>query len=93
MVECANCHKAAIVASTLIERDQKGKIQLYCSSACVDQSRPAQHILSGEWHTKSPLLGNKFDWSVHVWLHQENTSLFKMFKINLSFETISSVLM
>ncbi|XP_056867750.1 zinc finger MYM-type protein 4-like isoform X2 [Takifugu flavidus] len=47
MVECANCHKAAIVASTLIERDQKGKIQLYCSSACVEQSRPAQHILSG----------------------------------------------
>ncbi|XP_072220783.1 zinc finger MYM-type protein 4-like isoform X2 [Leuresthes tenuis] len=45
--ECANCHKIALVSSTIMERDQKGKIQLYCSSACVEQSRPPQHNLTG----------------------------------------------
>ncbi|XP_019129180.2 zinc finger MYM-type protein 4-like isoform X3 [Larimichthys crocea] len=47
MVECAYCHKMAIVSSTIMERDQKGKVQLYCSSACVEQSRPPRHILTG----------------------------------------------
>ncbi|XP_076604151.1 zinc finger MYM-type protein 4 isoform X2 [Chaetodon auriga] len=47
MVECACCHKMAIVSSTVMERDQKGKVQLYCSSACVEQSRPPQHVLTG----------------------------------------------
>ncbi|XP_044023735.1 zinc finger MYM-type protein 4-like isoform X3 [Siniperca chuatsi] len=46
-VECAYCHKMAIVSSTIMERDQKGKVQLYCSSACVEQSRPPRHILTG----------------------------------------------
>ncbi|XP_063764938.1 zinc finger MYM-type protein 4 isoform X8 [Eleginops maclovinus] len=46
-VECANCHKIAMVSSTIMERDQKGKVQLYCSPSCVDQSRPPQHILTG----------------------------------------------
>ncbi|KAI4790230.1 hypothetical protein KUCAC02_034759 [Chaenocephalus aceratus] len=30
-----------------MERDQKGKVQLYCSSPCVELSRPPQHILTG----------------------------------------------
>ncbi|XP_039994097.1 zinc finger MYM-type protein 4 isoform X2 [Xiphias gladius] len=47
MVECACCHKMAIVSSTIIERDQRGKIQLYCSPACVEQSRPPRHTLTG----------------------------------------------
>ncbi|KAM8736654.1 zinc finger MYM-type protein 4-like isoform 2-T2 [Acanthopagrus schlegelii] len=47
MVECAYCHKMAIVSTTIMERDQKGKVQLYCSSVCAEQSRPPQHILSG----------------------------------------------
>ncbi|KAI3367946.1 hypothetical protein L3Q82_026768, partial [Scortum barcoo] len=46
-VECAYCHKMAIVSATIMERDQKGKVQLYCTSACVDQSRPPRHILTG----------------------------------------------
>ncbi|XP_070698462.1 zinc finger MYM-type protein 4-like [Pempheris klunzingeri] len=47
MVECAYCHKTAIVSSTIMERDQKGKVQLYCSSSCVGHSRPPRHILTG----------------------------------------------
>nr|XP_046268142.1 zinc finger MYM-type protein 4 isoform X2 [Scatophagus argus] len=47
MVECANCHKMAIVSSTIMERDLRGKVQLYCSPACVEQSRPPLHVLSG----------------------------------------------
>ncbi|KAF1375130.1 hypothetical protein PFLUV_G00236280 [Perca fluviatilis] len=46
-VTCAYCHKMAVVSSTLMERDQRGKVQLYCSSACVEQSRPPPHILTG----------------------------------------------
>ncbi|XP_044230878.1 zinc finger MYM-type protein 4 isoform X1 [Thunnus albacares] len=46
-VECAYCHKMAIVSSTIMERDQKGKVQLYCSPVCVEQSRPPRHTLSG----------------------------------------------
>ncbi|XP_035850806.1 zinc finger MYM-type protein 4-like isoform X2 [Sander lucioperca] len=46
-VTCAYCHKMAIVSSTLMERDQRGKVQLYCSSACVEQSRPPPHVLTG----------------------------------------------
>ncbi|KAM7404035.1 hypothetical protein PAMA_004449 [Pampus argenteus] len=45
--ECAYCHKMAVVSSTIMERDQKGKIQLYCSPVCVEQSRPPQHTLTG----------------------------------------------
>uniref|UniRef100_A0A8C4I846 TRASH domain-containing protein n=1 Tax=Dicentrarchus labrax TaxID=13489 RepID=A0A8C4I846_DICLA len=41
------CVCMAIVSSTIMERDQKGKVQLYCSSACVEQSRPPRHILTG----------------------------------------------
>lgn len=52
MVECAYCHKMAIVSTTIMERDQKGKVQLYCSSVCVEQSRPPQHILSGRTHDR-----------------------------------------
>ncbi|XP_068607968.1 zinc finger MYM-type protein 4-like [Brachionichthys hirsutus] len=47
MVECANCHKTTTASSTIMERDQRGKVQLYCSPVCVEQSRPGQHILSG----------------------------------------------
>ncbi|XP_008300129.1 zinc finger MYM-type protein 4-like [Stegastes partitus] len=46
-VECANCHIIAIVSTTIMERDMKGKVQLYCSPTCVEQSRPPQHILTG----------------------------------------------
>ncbi|XP_033991087.1 zinc finger MYM-type protein 4 isoform X2 [Trematomus bernacchii] len=46
-VECVYCHKIAMVSSTIMERDQKGKVQLYCSSSCVELSRPPQHILTG----------------------------------------------
>ncbi|XP_034531021.1 zinc finger MYM-type protein 4-like isoform X2 [Notolabrus celidotus] len=46
-VDCAFCRKLAIVSSTTMERDQKGKVQLYCSSMCVDRSRPPRHILTG----------------------------------------------
>ncbi|XP_047466994.1 zinc finger MYM-type protein 4-like isoform X2 [Mugil cephalus] len=47
MIECANCHKMAVVSSTFMERDHKGKVQLYCSPGCVEQSRPPQHTLTG----------------------------------------------
>ncbi|XP_068194738.1 zinc finger MYM-type protein 4 isoform X3 [Antennarius striatus] len=47
MVECAHCHKMTLVSSTVMERDQKGKVQLYCTPDCVEQSRPGHHILSG----------------------------------------------
>ncbi|XP_040055245.2 zinc finger MYM-type protein 4-like isoform X2 [Gasterosteus aculeatus] len=46
-VECAYCHKVAIVSFTIMERDQKGKVQLYCSSPCVERSRPPRHVLTG----------------------------------------------
>uniref|UniRef100_A0A3Q0T147 Si:ch211-266o15.1 n=1 Tax=Amphilophus citrinellus TaxID=61819 RepID=A0A3Q0T147_AMPCI len=45
--ECAYCHKTVIVSSTIMERDQKGKVQLYCSLVCVEKSRPPQHNLTG----------------------------------------------
>lgn len=48
VVECPSCHKMAVASSTIMERDQKGKVQLYCSTFCVEQSRPSQHALSGE---------------------------------------------
>ncbi|XP_075879607.1 zinc finger MYM-type protein 4-like isoform X2 [Nelusetta ayraudi] len=47
VAECPSCHKMAAASSTVMERDQKGKIQLYCSTACVEQSRPSKHALSG----------------------------------------------
>ncbi|XP_033497990.1 zinc finger MYM-type protein 4-like isoform X3 [Epinephelus lanceolatus] len=47
LVSCACCHKMAIASSTIMERDQRGKVQLYCSSACVEQSRPPRHVLMG----------------------------------------------
>ncbi|KAM3833892.1 LOW QUALITY PROTEIN: zinc finger MYM-type protein 4-like [Diretmus argenteus] len=47
MTECANCGKMVTVSSTLVERDHKGKVQLYCSSGCVEQSRPPKHTLTG----------------------------------------------
>ncbi|XP_053192108.1 zinc finger MYM-type protein 4 [Scomber japonicus] len=46
-VECPCCHKTAIVSSTIMERDQKGKVQLYCTPHCVEQSRPPRHTLTG----------------------------------------------
>ncbi|XP_074547591.1 zinc finger MYM-type protein 4-like isoform X2 [Halichoeres trimaculatus] len=46
-VDCAYCLKMAIVSSTIMERDLKGKVQLYCSTACVDRSRPPRNMLSG----------------------------------------------
>ncbi|XP_057715372.1 uncharacterized protein LOC130930984 isoform X2 [Corythoichthys intestinalis] len=46
-VECAKCHKSAIVSASIMERDEKGKVQLYCSPVCVQMSRPPQHTLSG----------------------------------------------
>ncbi|XP_036007051.1 zinc finger MYM-type protein 4 isoform X2 [Fundulus heteroclitus] len=45
--ECANCHKITVVSSSIMELDQKGKVQLYCSTPCVEQSRPPQHSLTG----------------------------------------------
>ncbi|KAF7665300.1 hypothetical protein LDENG_00144680 [Lucifuga dentata] len=47
MTECANCHKLVTVSSTTMERDLKGKVQLYCSPYCVEQSRPPRHMLTG----------------------------------------------
>lgn len=44
--ECACCHKVAVVSSTIMEVDKKGKVQLYCSNSCVEKSRPAKHMLS-----------------------------------------------
>ncbi|KAG7510776.1 zinc finger MYM-type protein 4-like isoform X2 [Solea senegalensis] len=46
-IECVHCRKRVVVSSTIMERDQKGKVQLYCSSACVVKSRPSRHTLSG----------------------------------------------
>lgn len=45
----------AIVSSTIMERDQKGRVQLYCSSTCVEQSRPPQHVLTGETYERDTL--------------------------------------
>ncbi|XP_023807793.1 zinc finger MYM-type protein 4 isoform X1 [Oryzias latipes] len=45
--ECGNCHKIAVVSSTIMERDQKGKIRLYCSRECVEDSRPRLQTLVG----------------------------------------------
>uniref|UniRef100_A0A8C6M312 TRASH domain-containing protein n=1 Tax=Nothobranchius furzeri TaxID=105023 RepID=A0A8C6M312_NOTFU len=47
MTECSNCHKSVLVSCTIMERDHKGKVQLYCTPSCVEQSRPPQHALSG----------------------------------------------
>ncbi|XP_018550686.1 LOW QUALITY PROTEIN: zinc finger MYM-type protein 4 [Lates calcarifer] len=47
MLECAYCRKMAIVSSTIMERDQRGKVQLYCSPTCVEQTRPPRHTLTG----------------------------------------------
>ncbi|XP_067335981.1 zinc finger MYM-type protein 4 isoform X3 [Channa argus] len=46
-VECAYCQKVVVVSFTIMERDQRGKVQLYCSPTCVEQSRPPRHTLSG----------------------------------------------
>ncbi|XP_019731663.1 zinc finger MYM-type protein 4-like isoform X2 [Hippocampus comes] len=46
-VECARCQKSAIVSATIMERDDKGKVQLYCSPVCVQMSRPPLHTLTG----------------------------------------------
>ncbi|XP_061650929.1 zinc finger MYM-type protein 4-like isoform X2 [Phyllopteryx taeniolatus] len=46
-IECARCQKSAIVSSTIMERDEKGKVQLYCSPVCVQMSRPPLHTLTG----------------------------------------------
>uniref|UniRef100_A0A4W6FBU1 TRASH domain-containing protein n=1 Tax=Lates calcarifer TaxID=8187 RepID=A0A4W6FBU1_LATCA len=41
------CVCMAIVSSTIMERDQRGKVQLYCSPTCVEQTRPPRHTLTG----------------------------------------------
>ncbi|KAG7237225.1 hypothetical protein INR49_032558 [Caranx melampygus] len=46
-IECPYCHKMALVSTTIMERDHRGKIQLYCSPACVEHSRPPRHNLTG----------------------------------------------
>ncbi|XP_077432558.1 zinc finger MYM-type protein 4-like isoform X2 [Vanacampus margaritifer] len=46
-IECARCQKSAIVSATIMERDDKGKVQLYCSPVCVQMSRPPLHTLTG----------------------------------------------
>ncbi|XP_061699448.1 zinc finger MYM-type protein 4-like isoform X2 [Syngnathoides biaculeatus] len=46
-IECARCQKSAIVSATIMERDEKGKVQLYCSPVCVQMSRPPLHTLTG----------------------------------------------
>lgn len=51
--ECAYCHKTVVVSTTIMERDQKGKVQLYCSVVCVEQSRPPQHNLTGMTHAST----------------------------------------
>ncbi|XP_076015505.1 zinc finger MYM-type protein 4-like [Genypterus blacodes] len=47
MTDCANCHKMVPVSTTTMELDLKGKVQLYCSLTCVEQTRPSPHMLSG----------------------------------------------
>ncbi|KAM6973267.1 zinc finger MYM-type protein 4, partial [Aplochiton taeniatus] len=44
---CGNCNSVAIVSSTLMETDHRGKVSLYCSTACVNISRPPKHKLTG----------------------------------------------
>uniref|UniRef100_A0A3B5M2I8 TRASH domain-containing protein n=1 Tax=Xiphophorus couchianus TaxID=32473 RepID=A0A3B5M2I8_9TELE len=39
--------QVCLVSSTIMERDHKGKVQLYCSPTCVEQSRPPNHSLTG----------------------------------------------
>lgn len=56
--ECAYCHKTVVVSTTIMERDQKGKVQLYCSVVCVEQSRPPQHNLTGMTHTRPHVSGS-----------------------------------
>ncbi|XP_061751745.1 zinc finger MYM-type protein 4 isoform X1 [Nerophis ophidion] len=46
-IVCAHCHKPAIVSTSIMERDDKGKVQLYCSPVCVQMSRPPLHTLTG----------------------------------------------
>ncbi|CAL8271511.1 unnamed protein product [Merluccius merluccius] len=45
--ECTVCHKSIPVSNAIMERDPMGKVQLYCSPACVGQSGPAKHMLTG----------------------------------------------
>ncbi|CAL8285683.1 unnamed protein product [Lota lota] len=45
--ECPFCHDSVPVSNTIMERDQMGKVQLYCSTTCVGQSRPVKHMLTG----------------------------------------------
>uniref|UniRef100_A0A1A7YL86 TRASH domain-containing protein n=1 Tax=Iconisemion striatum TaxID=60296 RepID=A0A1A7YL86_9TELE len=47
MTECPNCRKSVMASCSIMERDQKGKVQLYCTTSCVEQSRPPQHALIG----------------------------------------------
>ncbi|XP_037097576.1 zinc finger MYM-type protein 4-like isoform X3 [Syngnathus acus] len=46
-IECARCQKSATVSVTIMERDDRGKVQLYCSPICVQMSRPQLHTLTG----------------------------------------------
>uniref|UniRef100_A0A8C5E822 Zinc finger MYM-type protein 4-like n=1 Tax=Gouania willdenowi TaxID=441366 RepID=A0A8C5E822_GOUWI len=45
---CISTYKQVCVCrnDVLIRRDQKGKVQLYCSATCVGRSRPQRHILT-----------------------------------------------
>ncbi|KAK0132547.1 Zinc finger MYM-type protein 4 [Merluccius polli] len=45
--ECTVCHKSIPVSNAIMESDPMGKVQLYCSPACVGQSGPAKHMLTG----------------------------------------------
>ncbi|XP_030212048.1 zinc finger MYM-type protein 4 isoform X2 [Gadus morhua] len=45
--ECAVCHDSVRVSNTIMDRDQIGKVQLYCSTTCFAQSRPSKHMLTG----------------------------------------------
>uniref|UniRef100_A0A8C2XL09 TRASH domain-containing protein n=1 Tax=Cyclopterus lumpus TaxID=8103 RepID=A0A8C2XL09_CYCLU len=45
---CIGTYKQVCFLSfTIMERDQRGKVQLYCSSPCVERSRPPRHVLTG----------------------------------------------
>ncbi|XP_053700964.1 zinc finger MYM-type protein 4-like [Synchiropus splendidus] len=47
LIDCAKCRKMVVVSTALLERDAKGKVQLFCSQACAERGRPAGHLLNG----------------------------------------------
>ncbi|KAM9777908.1 zinc finger MYM-type protein 4-like [Neosynchiropus ocellatus] len=47
LIDCSKCRKMVVVSTAFLERDAKGKVQLFCSQACAERGRPAGHLLNG----------------------------------------------